>query len=64
MMWETWIVRYVQIAAQLMEKVSRRPIDRLCIKEIGISEFNLETFFSLSKELLEIILQVIDTKDD
>ncbi|KAB7501716.1 Rab3 GTPase-activating protein regulatory subunit, partial [Armadillidium nasatum] len=57
MMWETWIVRYVQIAAQLMEKVSRRPIDRLCIKEIGISEFNLETFFSLSKELLEIILQ-------
>lgn len=58
MLWETWVVYYVQSTAQLIEKVSRRPKDRIVQREIGISEFSLEQFYTLSKELLENIIAV------
>ena len=58
MIWDTWISRQIQIAAQLMDKVGRAPKDRLCRKDLGFSEYSLPCFLHSVLSLLEHIMEV------
>lgn len=56
MIWETWVCLYVQIASSLMEKVGRLPKDRLCRRDLGLSEHSLSLMFQAALGLLEQIM--------
>ncbi|XP_052275243.1 rab3 GTPase-activating protein non-catalytic subunit-like isoform X3 [Dreissena polymorpha] len=56
MMWHMFISKRFQAIGQLMEKVGKVPKDRLCRKEIGISETRLGTFVSQICDFFNIIM--------
>ncbi|XP_071476615.1 rab3 GTPase-activating protein non-catalytic subunit-like [Diadema antillarum] len=58
MMWHTFMVKKFSGAAFLMDKVGKAPKDRLCRRDVGLSEMALGRFLGLATELLECIYQV------
>lgn len=58
MMWHTFMVKKVSAAAFLMDKVGKAPKDRLCRRDVGLSETALGKFLGLAAELLDCIYQV------
>ncbi|XP_070571342.1 rab3 GTPase-activating protein non-catalytic subunit-like [Ptychodera flava] len=58
MMWHTFLVKKVSAAAYLMEKVGKAPKDRLCRKDIGMSEIALGQFLDLACETLLKLYQI------
>lgn len=57
MIWQMFAVKKLSSAAFLTEKVGKAPKDRLCRKDVGLSEVSLEKFLMRTVELLEIIIQ-------
>jgi hypothetical protein len=57
LLWKTFIKKRFECLAQLMEKMGRTPKERICKKELGMSENSLECFIEYSCELLDFIMQ-------
>ncbi|XP_052787528.1 rab3 GTPase-activating protein non-catalytic subunit-like isoform X1 [Mya arenaria] len=56
LMWHMFTGKKFQATAQLMEKVGKVPKDRLCRKEIGISEVRLGLFVGGVVDFLSIVM--------
>ncbi|KAK7502781.1 hypothetical protein BaRGS_00006031 [Batillaria attramentaria] len=56
MLWHMFVMKRMSAAAQLMEKVGKPPKDRLCRKEVGMSDSSMTTFVGLVVDLLDIIM--------
>ncbi|GAB1601306.1 rab3 GTPase-activating protein non-catalytic subunit-like isoform X2 [Argonauta hians] len=57
MLWNMFAVKRLSAAAHLMEKVGKHPKERLCRKEIGISDTILIHFIGLISNLLAILMK-------
>ncbi|XP_033105383.1 rab3 GTPase-activating protein non-catalytic subunit-like [Anneissia japonica] len=55
LMWSTFLVKRVSAAAYLMDKVGKAPKDRLCRKEVGLSDVTLQKFMGSACDLFEVI---------
>ena len=58
MIWETWVCHCIQTASSLMDKVGRLPKDRLCQRDLGLSEHSVAEMFQIVLVLLEQIMEV------
>ncbi|CAL1542170.1 unnamed protein product [Lymnaea stagnalis] len=56
LLWHMFILKRASAAAHLMDKVGKSPKDRLCRKEVGVSDVSLVTFISLCADFMEIIM--------
>ncbi|XP_033631830.1 rab3 GTPase-activating protein non-catalytic subunit-like [Asterias rubens] len=61
MMWHTFAVKRVSTAAFLIDKIGKAPKERLCRKDVGISDVSLDRFMGLCCELLDMIY-VVETE--
>ncbi|XP_038077511.1 rab3 GTPase-activating protein non-catalytic subunit-like isoform X2 [Patiria miniata] len=61
MMWHTFSVKKVSATAFLIDKIGKAPKDRLCRKDVGMSDVSLESFIGLCCELLDMIY-VVETE--
>lgn len=57
MLWQMFIVKRLSTAAYLLEKVGKPPKERLCRKEIGMSDKVLVHFIGLVNYLLGILMK-------
>ncbi|XP_064601694.1 rab3 GTPase-activating protein non-catalytic subunit-like isoform X2 [Liolophura sinensis] len=55
MFWHMFIAKRMMAAAYLMEKVGKPPKERLCRKEVGISDTLMVDFLRLTCDFLEIL---------
>ncbi|KAM6973472.1 rab3 GTPase-activating protein non-catalytic subunit [Aplochiton taeniatus] len=58
MMWSTFIVKRFSAAAFLMEKVGKAPKDRLCRRDVGMSDGAMTSFLGSCVQLLQILMEV------
>lgn len=74
MMWNTFIVKRFSAAAYLMDKVGKAPKDRLCRRDVGMSDMALTSFLGSCSDLLQTLMEadvgtdemhvpLIDTED-
>lgn len=56
-MWKTFVQKRFEALALLMEKVGKTPKDRLCRRDVEISDVHLEEFVSFCHRLLETVLE-------
>ncbi|XP_055879124.1 rab3 GTPase-activating protein non-catalytic subunit-like isoform X1 [Biomphalaria glabrata] len=56
LLWHMFIQKRAAAAAHLMEKVGKPPKDRLCRKEVGVTDSTLVTFISLCADFMEILM--------
>ncbi|XP_059162199.1 rab3 GTPase-activating protein non-catalytic subunit-like [Physella acuta] len=56
LLWHMFILKRASAAATLMEKVGKSPKDRLCRKEVGVSDTGLVAFISLCADFMEILM--------
>ncbi|GFS02472.1 rab3 GTPase-activating protein non-catalytic subunit-like [Elysia marginata] len=56
LLWHMFMKKRSSSAAHLMEKVAKTPKDRLCRKEVGMSDSSLGSFISLCADFMEIIM--------
>ncbi|GFR27704.1 rab3 GTPase-activating protein non-catalytic subunit [Trichonephila clavata] len=57
MMWKTFILKTFEAATHLMDKVGKTPKERLCRKELEMTDGHLENFLEFSCQILNIILE-------
>ncbi|GBO10631.1 Rab3 GTPase-activating protein non-catalytic subunit, partial [Araneus ventricosus] len=57
MMWKTFILKTFEATAHLMEKVGKTPKERLCRKELEMTDGHLENFLNFCCHILNIILE-------
>ncbi|KFM80972.1 Rab3 GTPase-activating protein non-catalytic subunit, partial [Stegodyphus mimosarum] len=57
MMWKTCIVKTFEALSLLMEKVGKTPKERLCRKELEMTDIHLEKFLEFCCLLLNMILE-------
>ncbi|XP_074646161.1 rab3 GTPase-activating protein non-catalytic subunit-like isoform X2 [Tubulanus polymorphus] len=57
MMWNTFIAKKWSALAQLIEKVGKVPKDRLCRRDVGMSDKSISSFAQLVCDLLDILMQ-------
>ncbi|KAG8193907.1 hypothetical protein JTE90_011463 [Oedothorax gibbosus] len=57
MMWKTYILKTFEATALLMEKVGKTPKERLCRKDLEMTDGHLENFLDFCCQLLNIILE-------
>lgn len=57
MLWHMFVAKRVSAAAQLMDKVGKAPKDRLCRKEVIMSDKSLTAFCGCVVDLLNIIME-------
>ncbi|KAK3599646.1 hypothetical protein CHS0354_029108 [Potamilus streckersoni] len=57
MMWHMFVSKRFQITALLMDKVGRVPKDRLCRKDVGISENRLPDFVGQVVQLIQLMME-------
>ncbi|XP_041468264.1 rab3 GTPase-activating protein non-catalytic subunit-like isoform X1 [Lytechinus variegatus] len=58
MMWHTFMVKKVSATAFLMDKVGKAPKDRLCRRDVGLSETAIAKYLGFAADLLDCIYQV------
>ncbi|XP_013911507.1 PREDICTED: rab3 GTPase-activating protein non-catalytic subunit, partial [Thamnophis sirtalis] len=74
MMWNTFIVKRLSAATYLMDKVGKAPKDRLCRRDVGMSDNAVSCFLGSCSDLLQILMEadircdemplpVLDTED-
>uniref|UniRef100_A0A8C6Y883 RAB3 GTPase activating non-catalytic protein subunit 2 n=1 Tax=Naja naja TaxID=35670 RepID=A0A8C6Y883_NAJNA len=74
MMWNTFIVKRLSAATYLMDKVGKAPKDRLCRRDVGMSDNAVSSFLGSCSDLLQTLLEadircdemplpVLDTED-
>ncbi|XP_023244121.1 rab3 GTPase-activating protein non-catalytic subunit-like [Centruroides sculpturatus] len=57
MMWKTFVHKRFEGLVMLIEKVGKMPKDRLCRRDVEISDVYLENFVDFCTQLLEILLE-------
>ncbi|XP_064622253.1 rab3 GTPase-activating protein non-catalytic subunit-like isoform X3 [Lineus longissimus] len=57
MMWHTFVMKRMASAATLMEKVGKAPKDRLCRRDVGMSDVSLVKFLALVCDFLEAFME-------
>ncbi|XP_009077210.1 PREDICTED: rab3 GTPase-activating protein non-catalytic subunit-like, partial [Acanthisitta chloris] len=64
MMWNTFIVKRLSSATYLMDKVGKAPKDRLCRRDIGMSDTAVTAFLGCCSELLQTLLEADMSSDE
>uniref|UniRef100_A0A8C5X7B1 RAB3 GTPase activating non-catalytic protein subunit 2 n=1 Tax=Malurus cyaneus samueli TaxID=2593467 RepID=A0A8C5X7B1_9PASS len=64
MMWNTFIVKRLSSATYLMDKVGKAPKDRLCRRDVGMSDTAMTAFLGCCSELLQTLLEADVTSDE
>lgn len=57
MMWNTFIIKRFSAAAYLMDKVGKSPKDRLCRRDVGMSDTSMATFLGSCYDLLQTMME-------
>ncbi|XP_069464692.1 rab3 GTPase-activating protein non-catalytic subunit [Ambystoma mexicanum] len=57
MMWNTFIVKRFSAAAYLMDKVGKAPKDRLCRRDVGLSDLAMTSFLGSCCDLLQALME-------
>ncbi|XP_060102343.1 rab3 GTPase-activating protein non-catalytic subunit [Heteronotia binoei] len=63
MMWNTFIVKRLSAATYLMDKVGKAPKERLCRRDIGMSDAAVTYFLGCCSDLLQILMEA-DVRSD
>uniref|UniRef100_H3AZD3 RAB3 GTPase activating non-catalytic protein subunit 2 n=1 Tax=Latimeria chalumnae TaxID=7897 RepID=H3AZD3_LATCH len=57
MMWNTFIVKRLSAATYLIEKVGKVPKDRLCRRDVGMSDTAMTSFIGSCSQLLQTLME-------
>ncbi|XP_054836638.1 rab3 GTPase-activating protein non-catalytic subunit isoform X1 [Eublepharis macularius] len=63
MMWNTFIVKRLSAATYLMDKVGKVPKDRLCRRDVGMSDAAVTSFLGCCSDLLQTLMEA-DVRSD
>ncbi|XP_062980165.1 rab3 GTPase-activating protein non-catalytic subunit [Elgaria multicarinata webbii] len=63
MMWNTFIVKRLSAATYLMDKVGKAPKDRLCRRDVGMSDTAMTCFLGSCSDLLQTLMEA-DVRSD
>uniref|UniRef100_A0A8D0DZX4 RAB3 GTPase activating non-catalytic protein subunit 2 n=1 Tax=Salvator merianae TaxID=96440 RepID=A0A8D0DZX4_SALMN len=63
MMWNTFIVKRLSSATYLMDKVGKAPKDRLCRRDVGMSDTAMTSFLGSCLDLLQTLMEA-DVRSD
>ncbi|XP_063299884.1 rab3 GTPase-activating protein non-catalytic subunit [Pelobates fuscus] len=64
MMWNTFIIKRFSAAAYLMDKVGKAPKDRLCRRDVGMSDAALVSFLGSCSDLIETMMEADVSSDE
>ncbi|XP_055966815.1 rab3 GTPase-activating protein non-catalytic subunit [Sorex fumeus] len=64
MMWNTFLVKRFSAAAYLMDKVGKAPKDRLCRRDVGMSDTALTSFLGSCLDLLQTLMEADVSRDE
>ncbi|MBN3291964.1 RBGPR protein, partial [Polypterus senegalus] len=64
MMWSTFIDKRFSACAFLMDKVGKAPKDRLCRRDIGMSDRAVTSFLTACTQLLQILMEADIVSDE
>ncbi|XP_052593894.1 rab3 GTPase-activating protein non-catalytic subunit isoform X5 [Peromyscus californicus insignis] len=64
MMWNTFLVKRFSAATYLMDKVGKSPKDRLCRRDVGMSDTAMTSFLGSCLELLQTSLEADISRDE
>nr|XP_042114717.1 rab3 GTPase-activating protein non-catalytic subunit isoform X3 [Peromyscus maniculatus bairdii] len=64
MMWNTFLVKRFSAATYLMDKVGKAPKDRLCRRDVGMSDTAMTSFLGSCLELLQTSLEADISRDE
>lgn len=64
MMWNTFLVKRFSAAAYLMDKVGKSPKDRLCRRDVGMSDTAVTSFLGSCLDLLQTLMEADVSRDE
>ncbi|XP_023566117.1 rab3 GTPase-activating protein non-catalytic subunit isoform X2 [Octodon degus] len=64
MLWNTFLVKRVSAAAYLMDKVGKSPKDRLCRRDVGMSDTAMTPFLGCCFDLLQTLMEADVGRDE
>ncbi|XP_005409325.1 PREDICTED: rab3 GTPase-activating protein non-catalytic subunit isoform X2 [Chinchilla lanigera] len=64
MLWNTFLVKRVSAAAYLMDKVGKSPKDRLCRRDVGMSDTAMTPFLGCCLDLLQTLMEADVGRDE
>ncbi|XP_032145172.1 rab3 GTPase-activating protein non-catalytic subunit isoform X3 [Sapajus apella] len=64
MMWNTFLVKRLSAATYLMDKVGKSPKDRLCRRDVGMSDTAMTSFLGCCLDLLQILMEADVNRDE
>ncbi|XP_006869763.1 PREDICTED: rab3 GTPase-activating protein non-catalytic subunit [Chrysochloris asiatica] len=64
MMWNTFLVKRFSAATYLMDKVGKSPKDRLCRRDVGMSDTAMTSFLGSCLDLLQTLLEADVSRDE
>ncbi|XP_067844977.1 rab3 GTPase-activating protein non-catalytic subunit isoform X2 [Heptranchias perlo] len=64
MMWNTFIVKRLSAAAYLMDKVGKAPKDRLCRRDVGMSDTAMTSFLGSCSLLIQTLMEAEVSSDE
>ncbi|XP_074165300.1 rab3 GTPase-activating protein non-catalytic subunit isoform X1 [Sminthopsis crassicaudata] len=64
MMWNTFIVKRFSSATYLMDKVGKSPKDRLCRRDVGMSDTAMTSFLDSCLDLLQTLMEADVSSDE
>nr|XP_004670175.2 rab3 GTPase-activating protein non-catalytic subunit [Jaculus jaculus] len=64
MMWNTFLVKRFSAATYLMDKVGKAPKDRLCRRDVGMSDTAMTSFLGSCLDLLQTLMEADVSKDE
>ncbi|XP_073656561.1 rab3 GTPase-activating protein non-catalytic subunit isoform X4 [Tursiops truncatus] len=64
MMWNTFLVKRFSAATYLMDKVGKAPKDRLCRRDVGMSDTAMTSFLGCCWDLLQTLMEADVSRDE
>ncbi|XP_025141871.1 rab3 GTPase-activating protein non-catalytic subunit isoform X2 [Bubalus bubalis] len=64
MMWNTFLVKRFSAATYLMDKVGKAPKDRLCRRDVGMSDTAVTSFLGCCWDLLQTLMEADVSRDE
>nr|XP_058131215.1 rab3 GTPase-activating protein non-catalytic subunit isoform X3 [Dasypus novemcinctus] len=64
MMWNTFLVKRFSAATYLMDKVGKSPKDRLCRRDVGMSDTAVTSFLGSCLNLLQTLMEADVSRDE
>ncbi|XP_043917591.1 rab3 GTPase-activating protein non-catalytic subunit [Protopterus annectens] len=64
MIWNTFVVKRLSSAAYLMDKVGKAPKDRLCRRDVGMSDTAMASFLGSCTHLLQKLMEADISRDE